>query len=104
MSLHNGCIGRGVCLLRNLENSNQKYLYQYLLFFENQWSKLEQGSTFTAVSGAEIKNLLIKFPSLPEQEKIAQFLSTLDAKINLVETQIQKTELWKKGLLQQMFV
>lgn len=46
----------------------------------------------------------IVLPSLPEQEKIANFLSTLDAKINLVETQIKKTELWKKGLLQQMFV
>ncbi len=49
-------------------------------------------------------NINLNIPSLPEQEKIAQFLSTLDAKINLVETQIQKTELWKKGLLQQMFV
>lgn len=39
-----------------------------------------------------------------EQKKITDFIKTLDAKINLVETQIQKTELWKKGLLQQMFV
>jgi len=39
-----------------------------------------------------------------EQTKIANFLSSLDEKINQCSSQIEKTELWKKGLLQQMFV
>ncbi|MEZ4890793.1 MAG: restriction endonuclease subunit S [Crocinitomicaceae bacterium] len=39
-----------------------------------------------------------------EQEKIANFLSALDEKINRTQTQIEQTERWKKGLLQQMFV
>jgi type I restriction enzyme S subunit len=46
----------------------------------------------------------IPFPSLPEQTKIANFISALDEKINHTQAQIEKTEVWKKGLLQKMFV
>lgn len=46
----------------------------------------------------------IPFPSLPEQTKIANFLSSLDEKINHTQTQIENTEQYKKGLLQKMFV
>lgn len=42
--------------------------------------------------------------SIEEQTKIANFLSAIDDKINHCNTQIEKTEVWKKGLLQQMFV
>lgn len=41
--------------------------------------------------------------SIEEQTKIATFLSAIDDKINHCQAQIEKTEVWKKGLLQQMF-
>jgi type I restriction enzyme S subunit len=41
---------------------------------------------------------------LKEQIKIANFLSAIDEKINHCQLQIEKTENWKKGLLQQLFV
>ncbi len=46
----------------------------------------------------------ISVPSYEEQTKIANFLSAIDDKINHCQGQIEKTEMWKKGLLQQMFV
>jgi len=103
-SSHNACIGRGVCSIRNNSISNIEFLYQFLLDYELKWIRLEQGSTFTAVSGTDIRTIETPTPSLPEQTKIANFLSAIDEKITNVELRITKMEGWKKGLLQQMFV
>ena len=47
----------------------------------------------------------ITIPSnLEEQTKIANFLSAIDQKIEVTEQQLEQAKLWKKGLLQQMFV
>ena len=99
-SLHNACIGRGVCSIKSKEDN--EYIYHYLVDYEDKWDKLSQGSTFTAVSGSDIKNIKIPLPPLKEQEKIADVLSTADEKIDAIELQIQKAETLKKGLLQKL--
>ncbi len=103
-SLHNACIGRGVCSIRNKKTSNIEFLYQFLIDYEQKWIRLEQGSTFTAVSGSDIKTIKVYHPSIKEQQKIANYLSAIDSKIELVSQQIEKTQTFKKGLLQGMFV
>jgi len=47
---------------------------------------------------------LIPFPSLPEQQKIADFLSGIDDEIESVDKKIVEVERFKKGLLQGMLV
>lgn len=46
----------------------------------------------------------IAFPHPDEQRKIADFLSALDRKIELVGQELEHAKTFKKGLLQQMFV
>lgn len=51
-----------------------------------------------------IEQLEIQMPCLEEQTKIANFLSAIDQKLEVVVQQIEQAKQWKKGLLQQMFV
>ncbi len=102
-SQHKACIGRGISAIRNKEISSLEFLFQLLLWYEPYWIKLGQGSTFTAISGKDIKNISFFFPSLPEQTKIAAFLSKVDEKIEKQQSLIEQLEQLKKGYMQQLF-
>jgi type I restriction enzyme S subunit len=56
------------------------------------------------INAEEYKSFKIFLPSLPEQQKIADFLTTVDTKISQVDLQIEKMTQFKKELLGQMFV
>ncbi len=52
-----------------------------------------------------MSSIRIKIPaSIKEQQKIGSFLQSLDTKISLTQKQVALTKLYKKGLLQRMFV
>lgn len=67
-------------------------------------SKLVFGSGQPLITSGQLKTIIVTHPSLPEQTKIADFLSAIDRKIEGVGTQITETQTFKRGLLQQMFV
>jgi type I restriction enzyme S subunit len=50
------------------------------------------------------RDITVLEPSKNEQIRIADFLGTLDKKLRFVSQQIEQTQIFKKGLLQQMFV
>ena len=52
----------------------------------------------------KMADITIHLPSKAEQEKIVDFITAIDEKINRTENQLQKTVKYKKGLLQQMFI
>ena len=56
------------------------------------------------ITNDDFLNLPVPFPSLPEQTKIANFLTAIDDKINNNQTQLDAMKQYKSGLLQQMFV
>ena len=61
-------------------------------------------SANTNINQESLSALTLNIPCLEEQSKIANFLSAIDQKIEVVAQQIEQAKQWKKGLLQQMFV
>ena len=66
--------------------------------------RLRVGSGLPNIQKKDISVFKLQIPPLKEQQKIATYLSTIDKKLEKVQTQIAKTQTFKKGLLQQMFV
>ena len=83
-------------------NTNPKWLYYK--FETINWYLYNEASGVPSLSSSTIYTIPIILPTLPEQTKIAGFLSAIDMKISHTQKQIEKAEVWKKGLLQRMFV
>jgi type I restriction enzyme S subunit len=66
--------------------------------------KIAQGTKVLGLSTTRVADINLNLPSLAEQKKIASFLSSIDKSIEKVAQQIEHTKIWKKGLLQRMFV
>jgi len=83
-----------------------KYIAKYFIsdFIAKEIDGLKGGAAQMNLSLGQLNDLRIPIPCIQEQLKIASFLSTLDEKIAQTALQIEKMQLWKKGLLQQMFV
>ncbi|MBF7092571.1 restriction endonuclease subunit S [Flavobacterium sp. ALJ2] len=78
--------------------------YVFYVFQSINWKKHNEASGVPSLSKSTIEKISINVPSVPEQTKIADFLSVIDEKIELVSTQIEEIQEYKKGLLQLMFV
>lgn len=68
--------------------------------------QIEDNASITTVGTYTIESAnktLVPFPNIKEQTKIANFLSSIDDKIIHTHKQIEKAEVWKKGLMQKMF-
>ncbi|WP_054199835.1 restriction endonuclease subunit S [Clostridium baratii] len=82
------------------------YIYYYLntSLIQNQISSVNTISSQPKLALDRIRKFNVLLPCIEEQTKIANFLSNID---NIIEEENKKLEdlkLWKKGLLQQMFV
>ena len=72
--------------------------------FRKSVYSISQGGTQIYVNFPSVKELNFSLPSLLEQTKIANFLSSIDTKIEQVGGQLDESKQFKKALLQQMFV
>ena len=103
---------KGICspayiILRPKKEVNRaffKYYFKTASYIGLLNKKLEGIRDGKMISYKYFSDIRLPLPPIAEQTKIANFLSAIDEKINHCQTQIQKTEQYKKGLLQQMFV
>ena len=86
------------------EGINTDFIYYTLVDFQKKITQFVTTGTQGNLNAQSVRGFKIQIPSLKEQTKIATFLSTIDEKINQCQAQITNTEVWKKGLLQGMFV
>ena len=85
---------------------NSKFIYFALhekAFLDEVMNRCT-GTSYPAINSSDLSSIEIQIPCLEEQTKIANFLSAIDQKIEVVAQQIEQAKQWKKGLLQQMFV
>jgi type I restriction enzyme S subunit len=102
----------GICspayiILRATQRIDHRYFKYYFKtdkYITDLNRKLEGIRDGKMISYKYFSEIEINVPSLPEQTKIANFLSAINDKINNTRIQIEKAEVWKKGLMQQMFV
>lgn len=71
--------------------------------FHNQLVPLATGIKVYSIIKSEIVKTRINVPCLEEQQKIANFFSTLDEKIELSERKLEALQQLKKGLMQKIF-
>lgn len=97
------CIHDGFVVFSELKAWHE-YTYYYLEYIEKNWYQYGQPGTQVNLNSDIVSNEIFPFPCLEEQTKIANFLSAIDQKIEVVAQQIEQAKQWKKGLLQQMFI
>ncbi|MEM9026089.1 MAG: restriction endonuclease subunit S, partial [Verrucomicrobiota bacterium] len=99
-------LGKSACYI-NVDDSaaSKHYIYSLLgservrYYFESELT----GSTIRNLSLAAIRNLHLVLPSLPEQRKIADFLTAVDKRISQLSEKKALLETYKKGAIQQLF-
>ncbi len=78
--------------------------FLYWLIQTINFRKYVVGSTIPHIYYRDYQAENLRIPSLSEQTKIANFLSSIDTKIEQVSKQLDESKQFKKALLQQMFV
>ncbi len=98
------CTNQGFQSLIVKQECLNEFIYYYQPIIKRYCEKHASGSTFLEISKKEISGCKLGVPSLPEQQKIADCLSSLDDAINQIKAELSAWKEFKKGLLQQMFV
>lgn len=95
-------LGGDINIIRS--SANGIFLSYYLNNAKkNDIAKIAQGISIIHLYNEQLQNLSIAFPSLPEQQKIASFLTSLDEQISAHTKKLEALKAHKKGLMQQLF-
>ena len=98
-------LGGDINILRPNHLVNSIMLSYLLNCQKKKIMEIVSGTTVRHIYAKDLSKLIFFFSNSPEeQEKIAGFLTSLDNKVKLITKELEQAKLFKKSLLQQMFV
>lgn len=102
MNENRGCIAQNIIAVRLNSQMHPTYFYYYTKskFFLNQINQVVMSAVQPSLKVPHFLRFLIQIPSLPEQKKIAEILSSVDAEIEQEVSEKERIEQLKKGLMQ----
>ena len=101
------CIGRGLAALRCQDSIDRDFLLASLKLYESEISRMGSGSTFKAITGKQLKALIIPLPPFSEQKRITAILN--DYMTDIVrarvaaEAQLEAAEALSAAYLREIF-
>jgi type I restriction enzyme S subunit len=101
---HNQICSTGFAVLTCKERISPLYLL-YSLFSSSvieQCNKIMVSGQYPALNTSQVEKIKIPIPSLAEQQKIAEILSTVDKRIESLRNRKKKLERVKKGLMEDL--
>lgn len=100
MTFNQSCYG-----IRNINNlSDQDYIYYLIKDSIADFQQIAHGGVFDTITKETFKAIDILLPPFPEQKAIAEVLSSLDDKIDLLHRQNKTLEQMAETLFRQWFV
>jgi len=89
-------------IILNKKNVNHEYLFYAVQKYSFQLNRRAKIITLKHLDIQIIKNMLLPFPSLQEQQKIAEILSTVDKKLEILKQEKVKLERIKQWFMEEL--
>ena len=100
-----GCIHDGWLTIQEYEKTFSKNFLYYLLSSDSvyqQYISMAAGSSVKNLNKEKVSALVVAYPDIKEQERIADALSDIDSLIATLEKQISKKKAIKQGAMQEL--
>lgn len=94
-----------VARIRPTGTASIDFIYHHIFSyrFHDYVDVVNTSSGIPHISGKQIRDFEVAFPTLPEQQKIAAFLGAVDRKIQQLKRKRALLEQYKQGVVQQLF-
>jgi type I restriction enzyme S subunit len=95
-------LGMNLFLVRINSSNDPKFKYYSIKKNEPKLKSLASGTSTKTITKDDVRSFKLHTPTLPEQKKIAVFISTIDKRINQLKEKKALLDLYKKGVIQKL--